>query len=546
MSFGPHRDIRCARLTPRRPPLPNWQPGWYGSGMEQRTRRSWIGLLAVALGALTMVCGVVAVIVFARRLPPATPAAPPVAVPPPPTPAPVVPAPEPKAADSARPAPSDSSEAARPTLSLPTTVIPFAEDSAAAVPVEAGHPLWGDRAASVTLTLFADLECPHTVELLREVLRLKARQGDGLRLAFRHLPLSQHVEGLRTARALAEIHVTRGEQAFWHVLSAVARRGEPMEAGALAALLSSAGLEGFPLPSPAARAESQLLSDAELGVALFVRDTPTLFVNGRRLTGFVPRAALEEAVERERKAADLMLASGMPPARIYSERVRKNLLNLGEDPPARACVPVGDAPVLGPAGAAVTVVEFTDLECELCRQGDAALTAALKPYANDVRVVWKNFPLPQHQRARLAAGVALAARAAGGDRAFWTITRALFEPRVVLDEAGLGQAVTRAGLDASALLAATKAGSYDAVLERDLKLADKLGITGAPTYFVNGHKVPGALPVAELTALLGREVALARRVRTQSGANVADLACGVRPVGGSPPRSPSPREGGAR
>ena len=49
--------------------------------------------------------------------------------------------------------------------------------------------------------------------------------------------------------------------------------------------------------------------EAELGVALFVRDTPTLFVNGRRRTGFVPRAALEEAVERERRAASLTLRS---------------------------------------------------------------------------------------------------------------------------------------------------------------------------------------------------------------------------------------------
>ncbi len=107
------------------------------------------------------------------------------------------------------------------------------------------------------------------------------------------------------------------------------------------------------------------------------------------------------------------------------------------------------------------------------------------------------------------------------------MTRALLEPRVLLDDDSLAQALTHAGLDAAALLAASKAGSYDATLDGDIQLAEKLGVSGAPTYFVNGHKVPGALPVAELSALLGREIALARRVRAQGAGNVADLACGV-------------------
>jgi len=145
-------------------------------------------------------------------------------------------------------------------------------------------------------------------------------------------------------------------------------------------------------------------------------------------------------------------------------------------------------------------------------------------------VVWKNFPLPQHHRARLAAGVALAARSAAGDRAFWSVTRALFEPRALLDDDSITQALKSAGVDAAALLAASKAGGYDASLETDLRLAEKLGVSGAPTYFVNGHKVPGALPPGEFAALLGREVALARRVRGQGGGAVSELACGVSPA----------------
>jgi protein-disulfide isomerase len=504
--------------------------------VEPSPRRSWVGLLAVALGVLTMVSGVVAVFVYARRLPrPAVTAGPL----PGPTPVPALPPAVTPGPEASQAAPADSSTPARPAFTPPFPVTPFPEDALGPIPVEAGHPIWGTRNALVTLTLFGDLECPHTIAMLREVLRLKARAGDDVRVAFRHRTLSQHQAGLVAARALAEIHATRGEQAFWHAVGSIARRGEPLEQGALAMALDDAGLVGFPLPSPVARAEGVLVADAELAVTLFVRDSPTLFVNGRRFSGFTPRTVLEEAVERERRAAQLTLASGVPPARIYSERTRKNLLNLGDDPPARSCVAVGDSPVSGPATAAVTLVEFTDLECELCRQGEASLAAALKSYPDDVRVVWKNFPLPQHHRARLAAGVALAARAAAGERAFWSVTRALFEPRALLDDASLAQAVKSAGVDAAALLAASKAGGYEASIEVDIRLAEKLGVSGAPTYFLNGHKVPGALPAGELSALLGREVALGRRVRGQSGGNVAELACGVSPPSVKPAGKPA-------
>ncbi|HEV8548831.1 MAG TPA: thioredoxin domain-containing protein, partial [Polyangiaceae bacterium] len=499
--------------------------------MQPVPRRSWLGVLAVVLGAVTMVGGGVAVVVAARRLPPAAPMGP-VPVPPPVVPAPALPPAGPTLLPSTPSpsdgAPSDSSTPARPVFSPPVPTVPFADDAAAPVPVEGGHPLWGNRDAPVTLTLFVDLECPHSIAFLREVLRLKARRGDDVRVAFRHRPLSQHHEAEIAARALAEIHATRGEQAFWHALGAIARRGETLEPGALEIALDAAGLTGFPLPSPVARAEAALAADAELAVALFVRDTPTLFVNGRRFSGYLPRAALEEAVDRELRAADLSLATGVPPARLYTERTRKNFLNLGDDPPARECVPVGDSPVLGPANAAVTLVEFTDLECELCRQGEAALASALKSAGSDVRVVWKNFPLPQHHRARLAAGVALAARSAAGDRAFWGATRALFEPRSLLDDEALTQALLRGGFDAAALLEASKAGSYEVSIDADVRLADKLGVSGAPTYFLNGRKLPGALPAAEFQALIAKERELARRVRAQGGGNVAELSCGVR------------------
>jgi protein-disulfide isomerase len=491
-------------------------------------RRRRLGVVIVLFGAAMMVGGIVGVWLYARRLTGPTPVAASVAAPSMPLPLPpalALPAPE---ASVIAPAPDDSATPPRRALVLPLAVPPFPDDAESPVPVLGGHPLWGGRDAFVTITVFADLENPHSIAVLRELLPLKVEKGEELRVLFRQLPASDHGEGQLAARALAEIHATRGEQAFWHALAAIVRRGEPLAPGGLASVLDDAGLSGFPLSAPNARARAALADDGELATLLYVRETPTLFVNGRRLTGFFPRTALSEVVERERRTAYLALANATPPAEVYTERTRKNLLNLGADPPARTCVTTGDSPTVGSPSALVTVVEFSDLECELCRQGDAALAAVRRAHPGDVRIVWKNFPLPQHHRARLAAAVALAARHLGGDAAFWAVTHALLEPAVSLDDEGLTRVVARLGLDTAKILSAAHDRTYQVNIEQDLRLAEELGLAGAPTYFVNGQKVAGALPEPELRALVDKELALGRRVRTQGAGLVAELACGVR------------------
>jgi predicted DsbA family dithiol-disulfide isomerase len=79
--------------------------------------------------------------------------------------------------------------------------------------------------------------------------------------------------------------------------------------------------------------------------------------------------------------------------------------------------------------------------------------------------------------------------------------------------------------DASALFRAAERGAHEATIDRDVKLAKALGVTGAPSYFVNGRRIAGALPPAELAALVREELALARRVRAEGATSVTELAC---------------------
>jgi protein-disulfide isomerase len=479
----------------------------------------WFGIIAVSLGAILMVVGVVAVYLYAKRLPPSPgPTPPPVAVPAlPPLP------PE-------RPAPSGKTAAQPPAPPPPPVALaPFAEDSAALVPVERSRPLWGPRNAPVTLTIFGDLECPYTIAMLRVVFAEKARRGDDLRLAFRFETLSQHVYGAIAAQRLLTLHAADGEGPFWTVLQEIARRGEPLEEGALDSVLETLGMK-VDEPDPAVA--RLLVEDDALAASLYVSATPVVFVNGVRVDGFRSQRALAEIIARERKTSGLVLASGVTPQALYAERTKKNLIDVGKEPPDRACVPVAGSPVRGPQDALVTIVEFTEHTCDYCREGEALVAAALASRPRDVRAAWKSLPLPQHPRARYAANLALEARRAGGDAAFWTVTSVLFGAKDGLaDESIYAKAAAAAKLDADMLRTAADRSAHDANVDADRRLAETLGVAdAAPSYFVNGRRIAGVVSLAEFQSVVAEELALARRVKKNGAGSVAELACGARAV----------------
>jgi protein-disulfide isomerase len=483
----------------------------------------WLGVVLAVLGVGVMVGGLSFVYVHAKRF---TKAPAPVAVAPAvpvplSSPKAVVPAPAPVPGDVGAP---QTAERALPFIAVP----PFPEDRTALVPIVSNRPLWGPREAPVTVTVFGDLACPHTVSLLRGLFGEKLRRGNDVRLAFRHFPLSQHAQGKQAAETLAAIHLSRGDHAFWSVLSALLRYGGAVDAGVLENSLAAAALELSRAELEAPGVKGTLETDRVLGTSLYVRETPTVFVNGQRLEGYPSTPALKEVLDKETKASYLALAAGVGPSALYRERTAKNLVNLGEDPPARACVRPGAAPSRGLVSAPVTVVEFSDLECELCRKGAESLRSALARHPSEVRAVWKHFPLPQHDKARYAASFALEARRLGRDTGFFAVIDALLAPGTVLDDPTLSRAATRARLSPEALLAAAGTTAHEAAIDADIAEARALKVTGAPTYFVNGRVVAGALSGPELEAILREEIALARRVRSQGAGNVGELACGER------------------
>ncbi len=153
---------------------------------------------------------------------------------------------------------------------------------------------------------------------------------------------------------------------------------------------------------------------------------------------------------------------------------------------------------LGPAGAPVTVVEFSDFECPYCRRGAAAIQEVLAKHPEDVRLVFKNFPIDtachdalERQLHPFACKAALLARCAGesSPEGFWKAHDALFQ-ETALSEDVLGNIAAALSLELDALNRCMNSPEPLRKVKEDITLGRSLGVTGTPTFFVNGRRAP--------------------------------------------------------
>jgi protein-disulfide isomerase len=161
-------------------------------------------------------------------------------------------------------------------------------------------------------------------------------------------------------------------------------------------------------------------------------------------------------------------------------------------------------PSKGPANAKVTVQVFSDFECPFCVRSAPTLTDVEQRFRGRVRMVWRNYPLPSHERARPAARAALEGFAQGGSEQFWRLHDFLYSPRADLSDAGLQQAAKAVGLDASAVARAAQSTQYDAQINADMAAGDVAGIEGTPAVFINDYYLMGAYPESAYAVVIER------------------------------------------
>ena len=140
--------------------------------------------------------------------------------------------------------------------------------------------------------------------------------------------------------------------------------------------------------------------------------------------------------------------------------------------------------------AVLEIVEFGDYQCPHCGAAHPVIKAMLEEFGDEVKFVFRNFPLSQiHPLARPAA---LAAEAAAEQGMFWEMHDAIFEQQRRLDESFLLQQAAHLSLNEEQFLDDSESAELNDKVDRDFESGMRSGVSGTPTFFVNGHKFEGS------------------------------------------------------
>jgi protein-disulfide isomerase len=174
--------------------------------------------------------------------------------------------------------------------------------------------------------------------------------------------------------------------------------------------------------------------------------------------------------------------------------------------PPRVDVALGDDPFKGPEDAPVTIVAFSDYQCPFCSRAETTVQQVLQKYGDKVRLVVRDFPLSFHQNAETAS---MGAACAGEKGKFWEMHGAMFANQAKLSATDLVDTAGGLGLDKDEFKACIDSGKYRAKIRKDMEDGQKYGVTGTPTFFINGIMLVGARGPEEFYDVIDRELALA-------------------------------------
>jgi protein-disulfide isomerase len=161
-------------------------------------------------------------------------------------------------------------------------------------------------------------------------------------------------------------------------------------------------------------------------------------------------------------------------------------------------------PARGKEQAPVTIVEFGDFQCPYCRQAEDAVRIIMGMHPDDVRLVFRELPLPTiHANAMGAAEAAICADRQG---MFWPMHDAMYEDQTALGEAALKETAKRIGLNVDSFSACLLDAGTAHSIEADAKAADELNITGTPFFLINGRPLYGNVPVDQLESIVSDEL----------------------------------------
>jgi len=218
-------------------------------------------------------------------------------------------------------------------------------------------------------------------------------------------------------------------------------------------------------------------------------------------TGKTVRSATAPIVENQKKMEIALLTAGKTASGALESRlaglesevkaIKTQLVAMSGPPPEDMNkvydIPIADSYILGPKSAPVTITVFQDYQCPFCASFYPAALEGQKAFPDQVRIVIKHYPLPFHDKARLAAKAAMAA---GEQDKFYEMSDLILASTETLSSDKFEELAKKAGLNVAQFQTdlKNKDADYEKRIAADIALAGKVDVMGTPTFFLNGKK----------------------------------------------------------
>lgn len=423
----------------------------------------------------------------------------------------------------------------------------------------------GPEVAPVRVVIFSDYQCPECKVMERQAMEVVAKHPN-VSLTSKHFPFctdcnrhmpagfNKHPNACRAARAAEAAGKVGGGDAFWAIHKWNFEVNGVFTEAELDAKVASMGLDAgaFKAAYNDPAINGLVESDVDEGMALGLRFTPTVFVNGVELRGILATDALMRAVEA-------ILESNPAPLSATADRPPNLMQKVVEDWRAE---PLQREPTdqrswsVGAEGAALHLMMWGDYSEPFTARADAVVRALVSS-RTDLRYTFRHYPVDKacnmfarqtmHPFSCVASRAAEAAGQLGGSEGYWKMHEWLLANQVqpggappggqpLTEPLVLAQAKAM-GFDEAAFLAAYRGPEAKKAIEEDARGGARINVQSLPTIVLNGQRVP--------RWFVGESIVLDRIIDAAAKDVAAKAATPATPPTTTPPTSaPMPASGG--
>lgn len=383
------------------------------------------------------------------------------------------------------------------------------------IEIQQPMPQRGPDDALVTIVEVSDYECPFCSRVEPTMDRLLEEYPRDVRVVWMNNPLPFHRNAGPAHNLAMEAFEQGGNDKFWRLHELLFANQRELTRENLERWAGEVGLNMAQARAALDNNEHNAVIERQQGVARGVgaTGTPSFFINGRNLRGAQPYERFKAMVDEELAKARALVERGTPRGRVYATIIAEGATTPqfiaapggAAQPGAAAPAPAPEryeipvprnAPTKGAArGARVIIQEFSDFQCPFCGRVNPTIAQILEEYGNQVQIIWRNYPLPFHAQAHLAAQASLEAFRQGGNEKFWAYHDLLFENQRDMERPALERHAEALGLNMAQFRQALDTERHKASVDADMEAVRTAGAQiGTPSFFINGRLLQGAQP----------------------------------------------------